>query len=216
MIDCKQISQMTRFATSNSLLVIDEYGKGTNPNDGISLLYGLLLYFLSMEKCPKMLVSTHFHELLDLLNMHREVIDHIKFSSMEFMIRQPQQPQSLKTTITNTIGGSVGSGRYQESQNRMIDFVPLFKLKDGISNSSFGLACAKNAGVPLDILERAQQIMEHQKRFKKIDCNLLTPIPSNRDRLVSYNNLLDFLDTYDPSKDSIQPLLDIINSTMPH
>ncbi|KAF2077332.1 hypothetical protein CYY_001335 [Polysphondylium violaceum] len=199
MIDCKQISQMTRFATSNSLLVIDEYGKGTNPSDGISLLYGLLLYFLSMEKCPKILVSTHFYELIDLLHMHKEILASIHFCFMEFMIKD----NSLNFN-------NLKNNNNQYSQNRNMDFIPLFKLKQGLSNSSFGLACAKNAGVPIDILERAQQIMDHQKRYKKIDCNLLTPIPSNRNRLAFYNNLLSFLDEYDPSKDNIQPLLNII------
>lgn len=42
MIDLSQISLALRSATKKSLLLIDEFGKGTNPEDGAGLLAGLV------------------------------------------------------------------------------------------------------------------------------------------------------------------------------
>ena len=65
-------------ATPKSLIIIDEFGKGTQPEgkvidplvnllanaliDGAGLLTGVLEHFLSLEdQCPKVIASTHFH-----------------------------------------------------------------------------------------------------------------------------------------------------------
>jgi DNA mismatch repair protein MSH5 len=39
------------------------------------------------------------------------------------------------------------------------DAVPLFRLEEGVANSSAGLVCAKMAGVHLDVISRAQEII---------------------------------------------------------
>ena len=39
------------------------------------------------------------------------------------------------------------------------DAVPLFRLEEGVANSSAGLVCAKMAGVHVDVITRAQEII---------------------------------------------------------
>lgn len=55
-------------STSSSLVVVDEFGKGTSELDGLSLLTASLEAFLKREKnCPFVFVSTHFHHVVGLL-----------------------------------------------------------------------------------------------------------------------------------------------------
>lgn len=75
MIDLQQISMALSLATSRSLLVIDEFGKGTDSSgmevgvlvdgadliDGAGLMAGVLQHLLDRQDRPKTLVATHFH-----------------------------------------------------------------------------------------------------------------------------------------------------------
>ncbi|BEJ14519.1 hypothetical protein CspHIS471_0402860 [Cutaneotrichosporon sp. HIS471] len=63
MIDLGQVSQALRGATSRSLIILDEFGKGTSPSDGAGLLAGVLTHLLAGPN-PRTVVLTHFHELL--------------------------------------------------------------------------------------------------------------------------------------------------------
>ncbi|KIR53753.1 DNA mismatch repair protein MSH5 [Cryptococcus gattii Ru294] len=62
MIDLGQVSQALRGATRHSLIIMDEFGKGTHPADGAGLLAGTIEYLLQ-GVCPRSIVMTHFHEL---------------------------------------------------------------------------------------------------------------------------------------------------------
>nr|XP_019048099.1 hypothetical protein I302_01864 [Kwoniella bestiolae CBS 10118]OCF27029.1 hypothetical protein I302_01864 [Kwoniella bestiolae CBS 10118] len=63
MIDLGQVSQALRGATEKSLVILDEFGKGTITWDGAGLLAGVIDY-LQAGPCPKTVVLTHFHELI--------------------------------------------------------------------------------------------------------------------------------------------------------
>lgn len=64
--DCSQIATMLQQATRRSLLVVDEFGKGTNEQDGLSLLGSLILNIIKrpIADAPIMLLTTHFWEVL--------------------------------------------------------------------------------------------------------------------------------------------------------
>ncbi|XP_028412976.1 mutS protein homolog 5-like isoform X1 [Dendronephthya gigantea] len=65
MIDLNQMASAVQFASERSLILIDEFGKGTATVDGLSLLTACLKYWLSAgNRCPKVLVSTHFHSII--------------------------------------------------------------------------------------------------------------------------------------------------------
>lgn len=64
MIDLQQIAFMLRNCTDRSLLLIDEFGKGTNASDGAGLFVGLVKQLVTMgPNLPKTLMATHFHEI---------------------------------------------------------------------------------------------------------------------------------------------------------
>ncbi|CAH8337021.1 unnamed protein product [Eruca vesicaria subsp. sativa] len=65
MIDLHQVGMMLRQATSRSLCLLDEFGKGTLTEDGIGLLGGTISHFASCNEPPRVLVCTHLTELLN-------------------------------------------------------------------------------------------------------------------------------------------------------
>uniref|UniRef100_A0A915DFS1 DNA mismatch repair proteins mutS family domain-containing protein n=1 Tax=Ditylenchus dipsaci TaxID=166011 RepID=A0A915DFS1_9BILA len=67
--DLKQMSSAIRKSDANSLLIIDEFGKGTMTEVGLSLLASCLNYWLEKPGgcCPHLFVASHFHALRNLL-----------------------------------------------------------------------------------------------------------------------------------------------------
>jgi DNA mismatch repair protein MSH5 len=59
MIDLAQVSLALRGATSQSLIILDEFGKGTTSSDGAGLLAGVI-DFLIEELRPRTIILTHF------------------------------------------------------------------------------------------------------------------------------------------------------------
>lgn len=58
------MSQILYNARQTSLVIIDEFGKGTTGKDAMALLGGALIKFISNEKqCPHVLVSTHLQQI---------------------------------------------------------------------------------------------------------------------------------------------------------
>ncbi|XP_051921782.1 mutS protein homolog 5 isoform X1 [Hippocampus zosterae] len=68
MIDLNQMSQTLNSSTGNSLVLIDEFGKGTNTVDGLSLLAATISHWLKKAPVdiPHILLATNFHSLLQL------------------------------------------------------------------------------------------------------------------------------------------------------
>lgn len=62
MIDLQQISIALSLATRRSLLIIDEFGKGTASSDGAGLACAVMEYLLNLgSERPKVIGATHFH-----------------------------------------------------------------------------------------------------------------------------------------------------------
>ncbi|CAD6186473.1 unnamed protein product [Caenorhabditis auriculariae] len=64
-LDIGQISVALRRSTGKSLVIIDEFGKGTMVEVGLSLLAACLTYWIQrgVEDCPHLFLSSHFHAL---------------------------------------------------------------------------------------------------------------------------------------------------------
>ena len=128
-IDVKQIRSICQYSTPRSLLLVDEFGKGTNAVDGIALLAAFINSITcDAEARPRAIISTHFSEVFEergcLLYPHRVAL----FRMMVF--------QEADETIT-----------------------PLFKIQTGSTTESFGLQCATWAGVDAAVVQRAKLVV---------------------------------------------------------
>ncbi|OKL60144.1 hypothetical protein UA08_04558 [Talaromyces atroroseus] len=140
MLDLQQVSLLLRFGTPRSLIIIDEFGKGTDMNDGAGLACGIFEYLLSLgNNKPKVLVATHFHEIFE--NGFLPERESLAFGHME--VRIDEESADNKEQVTY-----------------------LYNFKPGRSNQSFGtlyessaVHCAAMNGVDGSIVERANELV---------------------------------------------------------
>ena len=71
MVEMQETANILHTATSRSLVVLDEIGRGTSTFDGLSIAWAVAEYLATNPKArPKTLFATHYHELTDLADSH--------------------------------------------------------------------------------------------------------------------------------------------------
>jgi DNA mismatch repair protein MutS len=124
MVEMTETAEIINAATANSLVILDEIGRGTSTYDGMSLAQAILEYFVSRVKSYT-LFATHYHELTDLAREFSQIIN----------------------------------GHMSIHENRG-ELVFLRKLVRGPANRSYGIEVAKQAGLPQELTQRAQNILK--------------------------------------------------------
>ncbi|MGE3154142.1 MAG: DNA mismatch repair protein MutS [Nitrospiraceae bacterium] len=127
MVEMSETAHILRHATSRSLILLDEIGRGTSTYDGLSLAWSIAEYIQSPSNVgARTLFATHYHEMTQL--------------------------EDLRPGIRN----------YRVAvQERDGDVLFLRKIVEGGADRSYGIHVAKLAGLPLSILNRAQEVL-HQ------------------------------------------------------
>jgi len=119
--------------TERSLCLVDEFGKGTAPIDGVALLGTVMTRFVQAK--TRALFAVHFTEVLDEHLLSKETRDGLTVFRMETLL----DPSS-----------DVVAGR--------VIHTPLYQLGLGLSTESHGIVCAKGAGISEDVLDRAYHV----------------------------------------------------------
>lgn len=112
MSDLKQISSAVDNATDQSLVVIDEFGKGTKPEDGLALLVSIMTYFLK-ETRPTVMIASHFHSLKHFLPRDHQLLQYLKFQSIhegdgkfthDYQIQEGFAEESIARAVYEELG----------------------------------------------------------------------------------------------------------------
>lgn len=123
MVEMAEVANILKDATSKSLVVLDEIGRGTSTYDGLSIAWSVAEYIAEKIGC-KTLFATHYHELVQL----EEKIEGIKNYSIAV-------------------------------KEKGEDIIFLRKIVEGGTDESYGIHVAKLAGVPNDVVKRANKIL---------------------------------------------------------
>jgi DNA mismatch repair protein MutS len=124
MVEMIETANILHNATSRSLLVFDEIGRGTSTFDGVSIAWSVCEFLSRPGFAPKCLFATHYHELTELAD-HRAGIRNYTVSVKEIEDRI----LFLRTVVP------------------------------GSADRSYGIHVGKLAGLPREIIERAEEIL---------------------------------------------------------
>ncbi len=70
MIEMMEVAQIMNSANANSLIILDEIGRGTSTFDGMSIARAVIEFIADHSKLgAKTLFATHYHELIELENL---------------------------------------------------------------------------------------------------------------------------------------------------
>ena len=76
MVEMQETAQILSGATSKSLVVLDEIGRGTATFDGLSIAWAVAEHIATNPRArPKTLFATHYHELTDLADAFAGVVN---------------------------------------------------------------------------------------------------------------------------------------------
>jgi len=124
MVEMIETANILHNATSRSLLVFDEIGRGTSTFDGVSIAWSVCEYLNKRRLRPKCLFATHYHELTELAD-HRKGI------------------KNFNVTV-------------KEIEDNILF---LRKVVPGGADRSYGIHVGKLAGLPGEIIDRAEEIL---------------------------------------------------------
>uniref|UniRef100_W5KL83 DNA mismatch repair protein n=1 Tax=Astyanax mexicanus TaxID=7994 RepID=W5KL83_ASTMX len=127
-----EASEILSHATSRSLVILDELGRGTSTHDGIAIAYATLEFFIRDVKCLTLFV-THYPPLCELEKLYPL---HVGNYHMAFLLNEPEIV-----------------GDEEEVQPEFITF--LYQLTEGAAGRSYGLNVARLANIPESILRTA-------------------------------------------------------------
>ncbi|KAI0304271.1 muts domain V-domain-containing protein, partial [Multifurca ochricompacta] len=163
MIDLNQVSLALRNATARSLILLDEFGKGTAATDGAGLFAGVVKHLLARgSECPKVIATTHFHELFSTGLLEPQKLP-ITFVHMEVIFAK-RSGGTIDESSSGAINGESITYLYRSGQSpgarATLWLIVGDRAVNGLSLESHAARCAQLFGIPSHIVQRAQYVTE--------------------------------------------------------
>ncbi|GAY41192.1 hypothetical protein CUMW_057550 [Citrus unshiu] len=132
--ELNEASYILRNCTAQSLVIVDELGRGTSTHDGVAIAYATLDYLLEHKKCMVLFV-THYPKIADIKT---------KFTG------------SVGTYHVSYLTSHKVMGPMDSKSDQDVTY--LYKVVPGVSESSFGFKVAQLAQLPPSCISRATVI----------------------------------------------------------
>ncbi|KAL2651439.1 hypothetical protein R1flu_019567 [Riccia fluitans] len=158
--ELSEASSILKGATSRSLVIVDELGRGTSTHDGVALAYATLHHLLKETQCLTLFV-THYPKIAELTLEFAGVVNpyYVSYLSHEVAASVSEGGQLL----TDEDSGDVKEAR------RDVTF--LYKLVPGVASRSFGLYVARLAQIPeLCVITAASMAAKLEKLVCEREC----------------------------------------------
>jgi DNA mismatch repair protein MutS len=180
MVEMIETSHILRNATSKSLVVLDEIGRGTSTFDGLSIAWAVAEFLHDHPTCrPRTLFATHYHELADLATT-RERITNLTVAVKEWN----DQVIFLRTIIPGAASHSYG---IQVARLAGMPAAVIERAKEVLKTLEEGEfeqgspRLSKSSIAPPKKETRQYSLFEPQgdllrERLKKLNTNTLTPL----------------------------------------
>lgn len=131
MIEMLETSSILATATANSLIIIDELGRGTSTYDGFGLAWSISEHLIAQKQCFT-LFATHFHELTKLSEKHPGKVQNLH------VVAHIEKNDDPDTTNDD-------------------DITLMYRVEPGISDKSFGIHVAELVKFPTKIINMAKR-----------------------------------------------------------
>ena len=142
MREMSELTDILHDATEDSLVLLDEVGRGTSTADGLAIARATT-EFIHDEVGAATLFATHYHDLTDL------AADLPNAFNRHFTVRK----QGADDPDADILPGAGDT-----------DVTFLHRVADGPASSSYGVEVAKLAGVPDRVVERASEYVRDPDR----------------------------------------------------
>lgn len=171
MVEMSEVANIVKSATSKSLLILDEIGRGTSTFDGMSIARAVLEYCADRKKLgAKTLFATHYHEL----TVMQDLLDGVKNYSIAVK-KRGDDITFLRRIIPGGADDSFGievaklAGLPNSIINRAKEI--LKELESG-SNAPTVIK-EKSKDMQMSLISNDNAVVE---RLSEVDLNTLTPI----------------------------------------
>ncbi|KAI9238745.1 MAG: muts domain V-domain-containing protein [Podila humilis] len=143
MVELQETSDILKMATTRSLVILDELGRGTSTMDGVAIAYAVLKYVVGQIGAITLFV-THYPSLSEVAQEFPSGV--IRNYHMGFLACASAEGLSL----------SDDSSVRKQVEMDETDIVFLYKLVPGVSLKSYGLNVARMARLPGPLIDKAR------------------------------------------------------------